>query len=403
MAPSERMLRVPCGKRPSLIGSPMRTPQASPQVGPSAWPQGHVPALALDGDETAALQAAIEASLGDDMKRRLQASLQSTEKDLWAEYPEEAGTRDIKRARLRSGSDLEAAAEAASRGASRRASPKLGPSVPEGAACQIATEADIDFQLSGGEPPAGAHGARAEEAAAAQAPEAPAPATSLEFEGLLDHELLLETIYSSQGLDLRAQQETATKLLAEVGLRALDLGVKNWDEDGREMLNQCFYLSIARSYLGPHAEPQEMRKSALLFKRTVEACVLSRNPEWATDQRMLGENAMAFADFLPIAMGVKDPPNLSARLAVLILDTTQGHAEVYLGPDYAGPRDAGEDARRDREELERHLVLLCYTPGHYKALVQDDLAGSKPAWTYFELKDLLDKRGVMCIETSDFD
>merc|ERR1719356_1039615 len=115
----------------------MRTPQASPQVGPSAWPQGHVPAMTLDGlgDETAALQAAIEASLGDDMKRRLQASLQSTEKDLWAEYPEEAGTRDIKRARLRSGSDLEAATEAASRGASRRASPKLGPSVPEGA-CQ---------------------------------------------------------------------------------------------------------------------------------------------------------------------------------------------------------------------------------------------------------------------------
>mmetsp|Transcript_95564 Transcript_95564/g.259371 ORF Transcript_95564/g.259371 Transcript_95564/m.259371 type:complete len:386 (-) Transcript_95564:88-1245(-) len=385
------MLRVPCSKRPSLIGSPMRTPQASPQVGPSAWPQGHVPALALDGDEQAALQAAIEASLGDDMKRRLQASLQSTEKDLWAEYPEEAGTRDIKRARLRSSSDLEAATDAASRGASRRASPKLGPGVPEGA-CQIATEADIDFQLSGGEPPA-----------ASPPPGAPAPAASLEFEGLLDHELLLESIYGAQGLDLRAQQETATKLLAEVGLRALDLGVKNWDEDGREMLNQCFYLSIARSYLGPHVEPQEMRNSALLFKRTVEACVLAKHPEWATDQRMLGENAMAFADFLPIAMGVKDPPNLAARLAVLILDTTQGHAEVYLGPDYAGPRGAGESARRDREELERHLVLLCYTPGHYKALVQDDAAGSKPAWTYFELKDLLDKRGVMCIETSDFD
>lgn len=409
MAPSERMLRVPCAKRPSLIGSPMRTPQASPQVGPSAWPQAHVPAMELElgGDETAALQAAIEASLGEDMKRRLQASLQSTEKDLWAEYPEEAGTRDIKRARLRSSSDLEAATDAASRGASQRCTPMLGPSVPEGA-CQITTEADIDLQISGVELPAfGAHGSAGEAAvapaAALQAPEAPAAATSLEFEGLLDHELLLESIYSSQGLDLRAQQETATKLLAEVGLRALDLGVKNWDEDGREMLNQCFYLSIARSFLGPHVDPQEMRKSALLFKRTVEACVLAKNPEWATDQRMLGENAMAFADFLPIAMGVKDPPNLAARLAVLVLDTTQGHAEVYLGPDYAAPRGAGESDRRDREELERHLVLLCYTPGHYKALVQDDPAGSKPAWTYSELKDLLDKRGIMCIETSDFD
>jgi hypothetical protein len=215
--------------------------------------------------------------------------------------------------------------------------------------------------------------------------------------------MLLETIYTSAGLDLRAQQETATKLLAEVGLRALDLGVKNWDEDGREMVNQCFYLSIARSYLGPHVEPEEMRKTALLLKRTVEACVLAKNPEWASDHRLLGENAMAFADFLPTAMGAKDPPNLSARLAIVILDSTQGLAEAYVGPLYARPEGADENTFRDREELETHLVLLCYTPGHYKALVQDDSLGSKPAWTYLELKDLLDKRGIMCIETSDFD
>jgi hypothetical protein len=215
--------------------------------------------------------------------------------------------------------------------------------------------------------------------------------------------MLLESIYAAQGVDLRSQQDRATQLLAEVGLRAVDLGVKNWDEEGKELVNQCFYLSIARSYLGPFVEAEEVQTAALLLKRTVEACVLATHPHWATDNQRLGENAMAFADFLPIAMGAKDPPNLVARLAVLILDCTQGHAEVYLGPLYAREDGAAEDEKRCREELEKHLVLLCYTPGHYKALVQDDALGSKPAWTYYELKDLLDERGVLCIETSDFD
>ncbi|CAE8643097.1 unnamed protein product, partial [Polarella glacialis] len=108
----------------------------------------------------------------------------------------------------------------------------------------------------------------------------------------------------------------------------------------------------------------------------------------------------AFADFLPVAMGAKDPPNLVSRLAVVIVDSTQGSAEVYLGPFYAKTES---DVERPREELEKNLVLLCYTPGHYKALVSDDSACSKPAWTYAELKCLLDERGVFCIETSDFD
>jgi len=239
--------------------------------------------------------------------------------------------------------------------------------------------------------------ATAAEAASGQTEAKP----TYEFEGLLDHELLLESLYASQGIDLRAQQDKATALLAEVGLKAVDLGVKNWDEEGRELVNQCFYLCIARSYLGAYVAPEECNKVALMIKRTVEGCVLTAHPEWASDEARLGENAMAFADFLPIAMGSKDPPNISASMAVLILDATQGHAEVYIGPSYQRPEPDAPD--RDREELEKNLVLLCYTPGHYKALVKDDEAGSKPSWTYSELKGLLDERGVMCIETSDFD
>jgi len=384
--------------------------------------------MALDDDETAALQAAIEASLGDDMKRRLRSSLQSTEQELWSEYPEEAGAdsaRDLKRARLRTSSELEAVLSeaemprAASGHSSRRASPLMGPApapsllLSAEAAEPAAGEAAKPTAAESAEPGGNAASAGLElDARSAEAPKAATEATSstaaageakpsLEFDGLLDHELLLESLYAAQGVDLRAQQDKATQLLAEVGLRALDLGVKNWDEEGRELVNQCFYLSLARSYLGPAPEAEEVQKAALLMKRTVEACVLAAHPDWATDDQRLGENAMAFADFLPVAMAAKDPPNLVARLAVLILDATQGHAEVYLGPLYA--KDGGDEDERAREELERNLVLLCYTPGHYKALVSDDAVGSKPAWTYFELKGLLDQRGVMCIETSDFD
>merc|ERR1719492_324526 len=103
-------LRPP--RRPTLLGSPMRTPISSPTVGPEPWRCSEVPAMSLDTDETAALQAAIEASLGDDMKRRLRSSLKSTEQELRSEYAEESGTdgyRDLKRARLRSANELELA------------------------------------------------------------------------------------------------------------------------------------------------------------------------------------------------------------------------------------------------------------------------------------------------------
>lgn len=401
----EKELRPP-PRRPTLLGSPMRTPLASPSVDPAPWPRGvnEVPAMALDDDETAALQAAIEASLGDDMKRRLRSSLQHTEQELWTEYPEETGAdgaRDIKRARLRTSSELEAVVSeqrAPSGRSSCRASPALGPLSPPPGLANEGEAGPVEMTLEVHEAQEVVEEGEKGPVSTPAVEEVKPP--SLEFDGLLDHELLLESLYAAQGVDLRAQQDKATQILAEVGLRALDLGVKNWDEEGRELVNQCFYLSIARSYLGPAPEAEEVQKAALLMKRTVEACVLSSHPEWARDDQRLGENAMAFADFLPIAMAAKDPPNLVARLAVLILDSTQGHAEVYLGPLYAKDEEGEE---REREELERNLVLLCYTPGHYKALVSDDALGSKPAWTYFELKDLLDQRGVMCIETCDFD
>merc|ERR1719240_733571 len=75
----------------------------------------------------------------------------------------------------------------------------------------------------------------------------------LSYDNLLDHEQIMEAIYSAQGLDLCASQASARQFLQTMGLRPHDMGVRNTDEDGRELLNQCFYLSIARSYLGEEA------------------------------------------------------------------------------------------------------------------------------------------------------
>jgi hypothetical protein len=239
----------------------------------------------------------------------------------------------------------------------------------------------------------------------------------LEHDGLVDHEQLMQAIYLSQGLDLSAVQSQANNFLREIGMRPHDLGVKNTDEKGRVMVNQCFYLSIAHAYLGNMASAEEFSALALRLKRAIEASVLAAKPSLATAK---GDDvdAMAFADFLPIAMhagasernaddslnqggdagadaNIAEPHNLTAELAVCILDSIQGHVEVFLGPRYA--------SLQDECVKERNLILLWYTPGHYQCIVRDDLLGSKVSITYENFKDLLIKHGVMYIETTEWE
>ena len=100
------------------------------------------------------------------------------------------------------------------------------------------------------------------------------------------------------------------------------------------------------------------------------------------------------ADFLPIAMHAADTPaqpNITAKLAVCILDSVDGHVEVYLGPAYM--------KLADRKEMERNLILLWYVPGHYQCIVRNDAAGSKVPMTYGEFKVLLAKQRVVYVET----
>lgn len=229
-------------------------------------------------------------------------------------------------------------------------------------------------------------------------PEAVEQQTILEHDGLLDHEQLVQALYLSEGLDFFDVQSQAKKFLQDIGLRPHDLGVANVDEEGRVLLNQCFYLSIAHSYLGQESSDQ-VPGLALRFKHAIEAAVLSKRPEWAVSSDDSGSNdlegRMAFADFLPIAMHSsesEDEQNLVSELAVCVLDSVDGHVEVYIGPKYA---------EQEKEALQRNLILLWYTPGHYQCLVCDDGSGSKVVMTYDEFKEILSQHGVLYIETTE--
>mmetsp|Transcript_99749 Transcript_99749/g.157891 ORF Transcript_99749/g.157891 Transcript_99749/m.157891 type:complete len:375 (-) Transcript_99749:58-1182(-) len=369
----------------AMADSPQPSPTLDPILSPDNRPKRKLSGSDEEGqflleDSCASqLQTAIAETIGPDMKRRLKTSLNETLADLQREYPEEG--EHLPALRKRANSELSDYVEMTS---SRRGSR---------ASSRFAT-------------PATAHPRGSPEVTLPDVPELPPPLSlpgfsdeeMLSHEGLFDHEQLMQAIYLSQGLDFSAIQSKAMQFLNAIGLRAHDLGVQNVDEFGRTLVNQCFYLSIAHAYLGNTAFSEEVSGLALRLKRAIEAAVLTQRPSW------VGVNdddteAQAFADFLPIAMHAKDEtgetPNLMAELVVCILDSVNGHVEVYIGPKY------GELPEDDLELRQRNLILLWYTPGHYQCLVCDDAVGSKVMMTYDELKDVLTQNGVMYIETTE--
>jgi len=187
----------------------------------------------------------------------------------------------------------------------------------------------------------------------------------------------------------------ASAFLCRIGLRPEEAGSRNRTRWRRKVLwNQCFYLSIAQAYLGPKASQRKTCELALRLGYAIEATVLEKNPSWAADLKASADgtgDAMVFADFLPVAMNVETAePNFLAQLAVCVLDSVNGHVEVYIGPEYSALSEA------DQAE---NLVLLWYSPWHYQYLVRDDEEGSKAGMTYDVFKQLLVRHGVMFIET----
>mmetsp|Transcript_103259 Transcript_103259/g.296400 ORF Transcript_103259/g.296400 Transcript_103259/m.296400 type:complete len:407 (+) Transcript_103259:96-1316(+) len=403
MSPMPRPAEPGCGG--AMMGdeeAPEGSPASSPSLGPSKVPKRRRAgsddegSFLLDGEDSVRVQAAIEASLQQDIKRRMIGSLRETCADLEAAYPEETKGGGFKRARERASSELSdfvrsreatpmlgparplcspslsfqmlpPAASPSRPGSPAVASPSLGPALPP-----AAEEGDVEFELK----------------------VADAVPSMYEHDGLVDHEELMRAIYASQGLDFAAVQGQAQNFLEEIGLRPHDMGVMNVDEHGNMLINQCFYLSIARGYLGHEVPWQDTSELALKMKRAIEASVLAERPGWVVGDEP-GDEAMAFADFLPVAMKASSSEGADlcvlAELAVCILDSAAGHVEVYLGSRY--------NDLEDEESKERNLVLLWYTPGHYQCLVVNDEDGSKVQLTYDSFKELLSNHGVQYIET----
>lgn len=379
----------------------------------------------LEQDDAARVQSAIEVTLQHDMRARLGNSLRETCADLECNYPEES-KKGIHKARERASSELsnfvrsrEATPSLGPRhGASPSLSISLPPAVPSAfgyeqlPAAAIATSPMFGSSSPSHVPLDGVSPTleKSQLPTTMESPTAiPAlPPAALECEnlqmtelvasmyshdGLLDHEDLLRAIYASQGLDFNAVQGQAHKFLQEIGLRPHDMGVRNVDEQGNTLSNQCFYLSLARGYLGHEAPWSDTSELALRLKRAIEAAVLAERPGTITGNGP-GSEAMAFADFLPVAMKASSSRggmDALCELAVGILDSTAGHVEVYLGSKY--------NDLQDPVAKENNLILLWFTASHYQCLVNDDEFGSKVRMTYDTFKDLLTQQGVQYIET----
>lgn len=205
---------------------------------------------------------------------------------------------------------------------------------------------------------------------------------------LREHRSLVERWFQQHGEDLAQHVRKQDRSLEALALEVCDVGSVNHNEQGEVMRNQCFYLSLARSYLRGHGyKKQELESTALHFKRVVEAAVLASHPDWGGNR--VGEDVQAFSDFL---FFVLDSNALVAELAVAIFDSVSGGVEIYRGSQYPGP---------DKEPEQRaNLLVLKYVPGHYQALVPQARLGATAGPTLAELQQRLDEYAVLYFVTN---
>lgn len=200
---------------------------------------------------------------------------------------------------------------------------------------------------------------------------------------LQEHKALVFDLFTAAGVDLSqcvARQVTA---LRRLGLEACDVGSTNSNERGQTIHNQCFYLSLAKSYLGDGHSMRDLRETALSLKRVIEAAVLEAHPEWGGQQ--VGEDVQAFSDFLFFVLGTSV---LLSEMAVAIFDAVSGGVEVYVGRAFPSP---GREAERRANTL-----TVRYMPGHYQALVAK-VGADRPALD--ELCMCFEAEGVRYVTT----
>lgn len=210
-------------------------------------------------------------------------------------------------------------------------------------------------------------------------------ANAKDFE-LREHRNLVESWFEHHGADLAKHVELQGRALQALGLEVCDVGSVNRNERGQEMRNQCFYLSLARSYLGSDFKKSLLEETALHFKRVVESAVLAAHPDWGGSR--VGEDVQAFSDFLFFVLGSHA---LLAEIAVAVFDSVSGGVEIYKGKYYPEP---------DREAEQRsNLLMIHYVPGHYQALVPRSGWRSSQRPTLPELQHRLEEDGVLYVVT----
>ena len=148
--------------------------------------------------------------------------------------------------------------------------------------------------------------------------------------------------------------KSQAKALSEMNLVAIEAGAVNVNEQNQSIQNNCFYLSLAASYLsgtGAFDEdptfrvnttdkmetvalenrPKQMTMNlALQLKRAIESAVLLVHPEWA-ESGMVGEEVQAFSDFLVYAL---DSNSVLGHWAIAVFDEASGFVDVYRGRHY---------------------------------------------------------------------
>lgn len=202
-----------------------------------------------------------------------------------------------------------------------------------------------------------------------------------------DREQLLRRMCGPDGFRRELAREKCRRFLDGLGLKVIEAGSINYSECMQLMTNQCFYLALARSFLGPSALVKDI---ALAFKRIIEQRVLQEHPEWR-EMGHVGECEQAYADFLISTM--KDRSTDFAEFAVVLVDSTTSSAEIFKGVQF-------DDAvKRDRSKATENLLLLWYIPGHYQTLGTSDEKGSKPLLTLESIIDSFDRQGIQYIES----
>eukprot|EP00658_Telonema_sp_P-2_P052019 TRINITY_DN40143_c0_g1_i1.p1 TRINITY_DN40143_c0_g1~~TRINITY_DN40143_c0_g1_i1.p1 ORF type:complete len:111 (+),score=41.34 TRINITY_DN40143_c0_g1_i1:61-393(+) len=94
---------------------------------------------------------------------------------------------------------------------------------------------------------------------------------------IANHRTVVESWFAQDGVDLEERRRVLEAAEEAIGLECIDVGATNRNEKGELIYNQCFYLSIARSYL---VEPSRelVEETALHLKRVIEACLLYTSP-----------------------------------------------------------------------------------------------------------------------------